>query len=586
VSNGKTKDASNLNGFGASFFWSNGVLRLEKTYQKYISDVMSGNEVACKWVKLAVKRHVDDLERSKAEGFPYFFATDEADFVIDFIGFCKHIKGKLKGQFIHLEPAQQFVIAIVFGWLKTGTTHRRFKFVYEEKARKNAKSTILAAIGLYMLFADGEGGAEVYSAAVDKEQAKIVWGLAKGMVDSSPDFKKFLSTYSGAIVHQKTVSTFKPLSRDNKNKDGLNVHCALVDEYHAHPDDSILELLKGGMGSRENPLCWIITTAGFERNCACKRERERIERILQGIDNDEEYFGIIYTLDDKDDWKDPRNWKKSNPLLDVAVSQEFLEALCRDAKVRPEKENNFKVKHLNLWVDAYTRWINHETWIKCRQDYFEESLHGRSCVAAFDFSTTIDLAGYCFVFDPVEEGEPQKTIFRFFLPEDSLDSRPEDVPYRAWANSGLIILTSGNVIDYDEIEDSFKKDAENYVVEEVAHDPWNATQVINHLNDSGFNCVQFAQNIGSMSPAIKHTETLIYKQDLAYNGNPIMDFMVSCVETKQDVNENRQFVKPTRNTSSKRIDGVVMMTMAAWRLFVSKGEKKGSVYEKRGIRWV
>ena len=585
--NGKTNNASNLNGFGAFFFGPGSLPELEKTYQIYIDDVLSGREVVCKWVKLSVQRHVDDLVKAESADYPYSFNSALADRVIDFIGFCKHVKGELKGQNLFLEPAQQFVLAVVFGWIKKASGRRRFRYVYEEKARKNAKSTILAAIGLYMLFLDQEGGAEIYSAAVDKDQAKIVWGVAGEMIAQSPDFRKMLKSYAGSILHQKSSSAFKPLSRDSKNKDGLNVHCALVDEYHAHPDDSILELLKGGMGSRLQPLLWIITTAGFNRNCACKRERDRVERILQGVEIDEEYFGIIYTLDEGDDWKDPAVWKKSNPLLDVAVSSEFLEGLLRDARIRPEKENNFKVKHLNLWVDAHTRWINHEFWKKCQLDFDEEELIGRKCVAGFDLSTTTDLSGYALCFPPVFEDEPYKFLWRFFMPEENIDTRSEDVPYRAWINQGLIQTTYGNVIDYGEIESSITRDAEKFNIEELNFDPWGAQGIMNSLNAQDLNCVRFSQGMKDMSPGVKHTERGILSQEIAYNANPVMDYMISCAEIYRDTNDNVKLVKPKREETSSRIDGVIMMVMAYYRAYLLQGEApQESVYEQRGMRWI
>jgi len=559
---------------------------LEKTYQQYIDDVITGKEIACKWVRLSVQRHVEDLVKAESANYPYYFDEEVAGRIIDFVGFCKHVKGQLKGRNIHLEPAQQFVLAVVFGWKHKDSGNRRFRYVYEEKARKNAKSTILAAIGLYMLFLDGEGGAEVYSAAVDKDQARIVWGVANEMIAQSPDFRKMLKTFTGSIVHTNTNSFFKPLSRDNKNKDGLNVHCALVDEYHAHPNDQILELLKGGMGSRLQPLLWVITTAGFNRNCACKRERDRVERILQGIEEDEEYFGIIYTLDEGDDWKDPAVWKKSNPLLDVAVGQDFLESLLRDAVVRPEKENNFKVKHLNIWVDAHTRWINHETWVKCRQDFNEEQLIGRDCVAAFDLATTTDLAGYCLCFPPVMQDEPYRFLWRFFMPEESIDTRSEDVPYREWIRKGLVRATYGNVLDYNEIEAWACRDAEKFNISEFIFDPWGAQGIINNLEAQSMNCVRFSQGMKEISPAVKHTERGILSQEVAYNGNPVMDFMISCAEIYRDSNDNVKIVKPKREETSSRIDGVIMMVMAYYRAYLLQGEQQESVYENRGMRWI
>lgn len=555
---------------------------VDKTYEVYCQDILSGKIKACRQVIQAVQRHVDDLGKIGPD-YPYHFDKQAADFAIDFFAFCHHSKGEWAGKKIILEPWQQFIVAAVFGWKKK-SGFRRFQTAYVQVARKNGKSTMLAGLGLLGLFLDGENGSEIYSAAVDKDQAKIIWEEARRMVQQSPDFKKDLELFQNTIVHNDSFSKFVPLSSDLNSKDGLNVHFGLVDEYHKHRNDEMYNLLRSGMSARRQPILWIITTAGHDTACACKREAEKVERILNGIEVQDDYFGIIYTLDKEDDWTDPDNWIKANPNLGISKQFDVMLSQCKDARTRAEKEQEFKVKNLNIWVETYTSWIGFDAWKLCGKKALNFNDYiGRKCFTAFDLSTTNDLAGFCHIF-PEDDGT-FSAFWRYFCPADTVQDRKlkEGLPYDIWVRDGYITATPGNVIDYDEIEKAFLLDAEIIEVIELPHDPWNGIGLINHLSGRNFNCVKFPQNIGFISPAVKATEKIIYEGKLNHGNNPVSDYMITCCETWRDANDNVKLVKPDRSKSNKRIDGIIMLIMALHRAALAMGQDDSFVYKDRGM---
>lgn len=557
---------------------------MEFTYQTYIDDVLSGKILTGRLSRLAVERHVYDLKKLPSKGF--YFDEKAANFAIEFFQFCRHIKGQWAGKPIILDPWQQFIVAMVFGWRRKDGT-RRFRTVYTEVARKNGKSTMLSGIGLKLMIADGEPGAEIYAAAVDKEQAMIIWGEAKKMVIESPDFSEMIGAYQFSLSYDSNYSTFKPLSRDTKNKDGLNIHGGLIDEYHAHPTDEIYNVIESGMAARRQPLLWIITTAGFNQNSSCKRERDAVVRILERTIHNEEYFGIIYTLDENDDYHDEKNWIKANPGLGVSVKLEQLRGQYRKAKGSASKLNEFIVKRLNIWTQTHTRWMLPEKWNALKQPFDRTGLAGRKAVLAIDLSTNIDLSGYCLTFLPEEPGDKYIQLWRFFVPEENVRERSlaEDVPYEAWIENGFVEATPGASIDYDLIEQRILEDCEIYDVIEIPHDPHNANQLVGHLLDKELVCVAFHQGITKISPAVKAYEKAILDGpagNLIVEVNPVMDYMMGCAEVYSDPNGNLKIVKPDRRKSSKRIDGVIMGLMGYYRAIMT-GDEETSVYEERGL---
>jgi phage terminase large subunit-like protein len=542
---------------------------------QYIGEVLSGKQVTCEYVKLAVKRHLADLDK---EDYPYYYDPDAAIRVVNFIELLKHSKGKWAGSYLVLEPFQHFIVCVLFGWKKKSNHKRRFRKAYIEKARKNGKTTLAAAIGNYCFTADNEAGAECYSAATKRDQAKISHSEATRQVKSSKALRKRVTIFANNMSIAEEASKYVPLGADSKVEDGLNPSFALIDEYHAHPDDSMVNVLQSGMGAREQPLLYIITTSGFEKASACYRERETAVGVLENTIADDTYFSIIYTLDEKDEWTDENVWIKANPNLDVSVSKEFIRNQVREALDSPTKQNNVKTKNLNIWTQAITRWILAEKWDACSFSVDEESLRGRVCYGGLDLSTTIDITAIAYCFPPQDESDKYKFIYRFFIPADNIIKREQKdkVPYSLWRDEGLIIATSGDVIDYDFVEAKIKEDGEKFDLREMAFDPHNAQEIINHITNAGITeMVPFRQGYITISDPSKAFERRVLKQEIAHSGNPVMKWMVACTEVKQDAHGNIIPVKPDRRASGKRIDGVIASIMAldrAWR-------NEQSVYE-------
>jgi phage terminase large subunit-like protein len=332
-------------------------------------------------------------------------------------------------------------------------------------------------------------------------------------------------------------------------------------------------------------MLFIITTAGFDRESPCYLEHERAERILTGVTEDDSYFAIIYTLDPGDDYTDKSVWIKANPNLGVSVYEEYLESMVGQAIDSPTKTNTVLTKNFNVWTQANTRWLNYEKWASANTDVFDvEDLTGRRCWAGLDLSTTTDLTAFVLNFPPERDGEKHKKIYHFFLPEENIVDRErrDGVPYRLWAQMGWIHLTPGNVIDYDWIEHVIEQEGDRFLIQEIAFDPYNATEIVNHLSEKGFTLVQFRQGYLSMNPACKEYERLVLSGKFATNNNPIMNWMVNNVEVTSDPAGNIKPTKP-KHGSAKRIDGVVADIMATWRTVENISEKE-SVYETRGLR--
>lgn len=565
---------------------SKAAIRQKHPAIQYIDDVLSGNILVCKWVRLAVQRHIDDLSRWQGKkDAPYYFDEDAAQHVIDFFSFLRHSKGKWAGQPFLLEPWQQFILWVVFGWKRSIDDCRRFRTVYIEIARKNGKSTYGAGSGLYMFFADGEQGAECLTAATKKEQAAIVHSEATRMVRSSPSLNKRIGIFKNNLHIPDTASKFVPLGADSKTEDGLNVHFALIDEYHAHPNAGMYDVLRSGMGARTQPMMWIITTAGFEKYCACYDERSYLTSILEKIFNDESYFGIIFTIDDGDKWDDEKVWIKANPNLGLSVNLEDMRDMCRKAQRSPSKQNEFKTKKLNIWTETLTRWIAEEAWALCNFPVNIDALKGRKAYGAFDLSTTTDLTAWVLCFPPIVPGGKYQFLFNFYCPQEDLDLRFPNknmlAVIRRWIEEGYIVSTPGNVIDYDFVEQQIRRDAQLFDIQEIPFDPYNATQLVNNLMKEGFEdkMVKFSQGIMNMSGPAKNFETKVLKQELAHGNNPVMNWMVACTEVYRDANANIKPVKPDRAKSEKRIDGVIASIMALDRAV--KGDSGESIYEYR-----
>lgn len=544
------------------------------TYLQYIDDVLSGKIPACKKVKQAVQRHVNDIKKSEAGTFPYYFDHKKAQMAIVFFCQLVHTKGKLAGQKLHPEPWQQFIIANLYGWRRRDDNRRRYLRAYIQIARKNGKSFLAAGVALYDLVT--ERGAECYSAATKKDQAKIVFEDAKKTVQYSPDLKKYIKPLAHSLICGD--GSMKPLASDSNTLDGLNPSCAVIDEFHAHKNTDLIEVIETGMTARVQPLMFIITTAGNDRNVPCFAEYERLGKLLagtKGYENDE-YFCMIFELDKGDDWKNEKNWYKANPNLGVSVELDKMRAAYNEALLKSSKETEFRTKNLNEWLNVAEVWINDRQWSKCLKRFAEKNLLGLRCWGGIDLSKRLDFTVLTWYFE-LKNGKRYAKHY-FFIPEGQIDAKMRQDSYliRQWIKQGYIIATPGETQDFAYMLNIIREDSKKYDIQEIAYDRNLAEYLIQDL-EAEFTCVEFSQSITGMSEPSKAWEQAITEGKIIDN-NPVMAWMVSCATVKPDVNGNIKPIKPDVNKTSKRIDGVITSIMANNRLEVALAdEAKGNV---------
>ena len=543
--------------------------------EQYAQQVFNGEVLVCEYVTLAIKRYYNDLENALDKG--WYFDRKAAQRAISFIEKLKHTKGKWAGQRFKLEPWQQFILWNIFGWMKTDGT-RRFRYVYVEIARKNGKTALSAGIGLYMLFADGEARPEVYSAATVKDQARICFSDAVEIVKKT-DLKNYLSPYRNSIVYELKGGTMKPLSSDYGTHDGLNPSCGIIDEFHAHKDSGMFDVIKSAFGARRQPLMFIITTAGFNKNGACYAYRSNVIKVLQGINEDDSLFGIIYTLDSNEEWDNPKMWIKSNPNLGVSVFPEYLSDQVNDAKNRPEAVRNVMTKNVNLWVDAEKTWILDDMWQKCIGTTDRESLRGCQCWGGLDLSNVSDITAYVLLFH--ENAHFQLLPF-FWIPEEKMleKIRKENINYDKWVQQGYVKVTAGNILDYDFVKADILQIVEEFDLQSTAYDRWNASQTIIDLQNEGMECSPFGQGYGSMGAPTKEFEKIVLTQKLEHFGNPVLRWMIASTVVKTDPAGN---IKPDKEKSVQKIDGIVASIMALGEWMTAQSEEDNNPYNQRGM---
>lgn len=547
--------------------------------------MLTGPRPLGKLERLGQERQARDLERwparSQEECEPggYWWDQEAAGRIIQFIeGFCRHHKGEWAGKPFLLEEWQKEIARTVFGWRRADGS-RRFRTAYVEVPRKNGKTELAAAIALYLLVADGEEGAEVYSAATKRDQAKIVHDAAKQMTRRSHGLKRFVQEFKFNLIVEATGSKFEPLSAEADTLDGLNPHGIVLDELHAHKDRHLRDVLMTGTGARRQPLELQITTAGvYDPTTIGWEMHEYATNVLNGVFEDETFFAYIAAADEGDDWTQPETWWKANPNLGVSVKPEYLADLAERAKRSPSFLNTFLRYHLNLWTQQLERWLPPESWEKCSGDVDEGSLAGRRCWAGLDLSSTIDVTALVLAF-PNELGGFD-IVRRFWVPKERVRERTEKdrVPYDAWVRQGFIQTTPGDVVDYDFIRDELNRLSEVYEIAEVAYDPWNATQIAVQLADDGFEMVEFRQGYASMSPAAKEFERLVTAGRIRHGGDPVLRWMANNVAITSDPAGN---IKPDKKRSKEKIDGIVAAIMAIGRASVQPDDGR-SVYEDRG----
>lgn len=547
---------------------------------EYVADVLEGRIVTGELVRQACERHVRDVETGAERGLR--FVPEIAERAIAFFGFLRHSKGEWAGMPILLELWQQFIVGSTFGWLR-GDGTRRFRTVYCEVARKNGKSTTGAGIGNYCFTADGEPGAEVYSAATTRDQARIVFDEAARMCQRSPALRRRVVRIRNNLSVPATASSFAPLASNDETLDGLNRHCAIVDEVHAHRNRDLWDVLETAGGSRRQPLMVGMTTAGREVTSFCGELHDYGRRVLNGALVDDTYFAYIAGLDDGDAWDDPDVWIKANPNLGVSVKVEGLVDQCERAKQDPTFQNAFRRLRLNQWIGSATRFIDLAEWDACTGgidvEELERQCHGRRAYGGLDLASTIDLAALAFVLPPEEPGGPFDLIVRIFMPGDAAHSREKQrrdrVPYGSWVDRGAIIATPGNVIDYDCIRAELELLDGVLEIQQVGYDPWGAAQFANELEGEGFCMVPIRQGFGSMSNPTKELARIVRSSRLRHGGHPVLRWMADNLTTAEDAAGN---IKPDRKKSRQKIDGLVASIMALDRAIRNEGPGDHSVY--------
>lgn len=561
-------------------------------YMHYAHDVLSGKVTACKWVKLAARRFLADVRGQGKEEVLYRFDDDEARLAVDFFPlFLRHYQGDLAGEPLFLEPWEQFIVANIYGWKRKADGLRRFRKVFVTVGRKNGKSALAVGIGIKGLLLDGEGGPRVVCAATKRAQARIVWDIAALTIEQNPELmrefginiSKSLNTTRISLVG--TAADFIPLGQDSKTEDGHNVHVGIVDEYHEHPDDKMVGVIRTAMGARSQPLLFIITTAGFELQSPAYEEEQYLKRVLEGVVQDDAYFGMIYTLDEDDDWKDPEVWIKANPNLGVGKFTEQIATLVKEAEHKPGTKLQVLTKELNVWTQALSTWLDFNTWKKNnRGKASEEELAGEECWAALDCSMARDHTVVTYVFPPHDPETRWRCLHRIWVPAEDLAEKAErdNADYVRWLAEGWI-HHPGSTINRDEVKACIEEDLQRFNVRELAYDRYGDGQPIAlDLEAAGLPVVQFPQSAKEFTAPTNEFERLVLAGCMEHGSNPVMDYYVLCAHIWEGPNDTRKPVKRKHGDDTSRIDGVTTSVMATWRALISRPEV--SVYEKRGVR--
>lgn len=541
-------------------------------YQKIASDyclqVLDGTIPANKFVKQACERQIRDLTKEGYKGFPYIYDPAKGANVCTFVELLPHIKGKLAGQPIQLEPWQIFIVMTAFSWVHKDTGFRRFRRTYIEVPRGNGKSAISSAIGLYALAKDEEGGAEVYSFATTRDQAKIVFGDAQQMARKTAGLRNHFGLEVNAhnINILKTASKMEALSSEGSTLDGLNTHFAIIDELHAHKTRAVYDVVETSIGKRTQSMLWIITTAGSNRAGICYEVRGFVKKVLDGSAVDETQFGIIYGLDEGDDWTTEEALIKANPNWGVSVMPEVLLPLQAKAMSMPSAANNFRTKHLNEWVNADVSWMDMRAWDACADPTLSvEDFEGEPCYMALDLASKTDIAAKINLY--VRDGH-YYAFGDYYLPRDTVD-KGENSQYSGWESLGLLTVTDGAIIDFMVIENKILEDCKRFEVIEVPYDPFQATQLSMRLLNQGVNMVEVRPTVLNFSEPMKQLEALVLDKKFHHNGDPVLTWMVSNVVCHTDAKDN---IYPRKERHENKIDGVVALIMALSRAIADNNE--------------
>jgi len=515
--------------------------------------------------------------------------TDAADRAVSFFGNLKHSTGEYAGQPFSLMPWQENeIIRPLFGTLKADGT-RQYRTVYVEVPRKNGKTELGAGVGLYLLFADEEPGAQVYSAAGDRMQAGLIYNAAAPMVRQAPALNKRARIIESQkrIVYYETNSYYQVLSAEAYSKHGINAHGILFDELHTQPDRELWDVLTTSQGSRRQPLIFVMTTAGYDRNSIGWEIHDYACKVRDGIINDPTFLPVIYAAPEDADWTDEDVWAECNPALGNFRSLDEIRTLCERAKEIPALEMTFRRLYLNQWVNSVERWLPMDKWDACSGKIDLENLKGKVCYAGLDLASTTDLTALALVFP--QEDASYDALMHFWIPGDTAreKERRDRVPYLQWAREGYITLTEGNVVDYNYILHYLKEQSEIFDIQELAFDRWGSQKLIADMQEQEFvvdpkipgrHLVPFGQGYVSMSAPTKELMNIVLSDKLRHGGNPILRWNADNLVVTQDPAGN---LKPDKAKATQKIDGIVALIMALDR--ASRHADDTSIYESRGL---
>ncbi|MCG8670197.1 MAG: terminase large subunit [Pseudomonadales bacterium] len=517
---------------------------------------------------------------------------DKGQHAVDFINRLTHTKGKFAGKRFNLRPWQEDIIRRIFGTLKPDGT-RQYREVYVEIPRKNGKSELAAAIALYLLLGDGEVGAEVYSAASDKDQASLVFDVAAQMCRNDGKLQSVINIVDSKkrITYPRRGSFYRAISAEANTKHGFNASGVVYDELHTAPNRDLYDVLTTSMGAREQPLTFMITTAGHDVNSICYEMHDYALKVRDGLIDDPTFLPIIFAAEppedesqDPDWWLDEEQWFKANPALGDFRNIEEMRKEARKAKEIIAYQNTFKRLYLNVWTEQETRWLDMDKWKKAGSKYGIDDLRGLSCYLGMDLSTKLDLTAVGALFPPTSDFDRYRAFLRFYMPEEriKLKEKKDKVPYRKWRDQGFITTTPGDIIDYTFIRHDINNlFADAFRVMEIGYDPWNATQLATQLSEEdGFELVEVRQGIASMGESTKEFEALIASRQFDHGNNPVLNWMASNVSVRCDANNNYMPVKPD-DKKPFRIDGIVALIIALARAIVNNDD--GTQPYERGL---
>ncbi len=542
---------------------------------KYAREVVRAKIPACKWVKLACQRHLDDLAREKSG--PFYFDKQAAETFCDFAEKMPHVKGEWakRHELFVLEPWMCFVWGNVFGWKRKKDGLRRFREVFLEVPRKNGKSSQAALVGHYMLSKDGEAGSEVYSGATTEKQAWEVFGPARIMALKADGYKEHFDITVNAknLAILNDNSKFEPII--GKPGDGSSPHCAIIDEYHEHDTAAQYDSMLTGMGARSQPLLIVTTTAGVNLAGPCYDKRDQVCKMLEGTISSDELFGIIYTIDETDAWDKWESWVKANPNLGVSVSEDFLRARLQEATQRASRQNIIRCKHLNQWMQARVAWMNMLAWDACRDVKLDiEQFKGEPCWIAIDAASRSDIMPVLRMF---KRGEDYYIFCQHWIPEEAAEGA-DKTHYQGWVKDGWLQTTPGNITDYEYIEDDLIATRGDYQIVECIYDPFHMTEMATRLSNEGFPMTEFGMTVKNFSEPMKAVEAAVLTKRIHHNGDPALRWQISNVVARTDAKDN---IFPRKEFPQNKIDAAVTLIAAFAR--AQNQVVRRSIYEDRGF---